>query len=380
MGIVNSIFIQSTLLTFISTGLLQNLIQLGALIFVYPFHKNTYRRIAEAAQVLHWSIVANLGWWSGSKLKIFCSDEDLEHIGNEAAVLIANHRYSIDFLSTVLFPDQFGRLGQFKAFHKNETKLLPIVGWGFWFTENIFLRRDAKRDVKAIESGVKRLVDSELPFWLMLYAEGSRFTKDKHERSEEIAADKNWPSLEYHLQPRATGFTKVWEQVKNKNVAIYDMTVQLEDNVDQKMSRVLRKEAVTFNIYIRRLIPDENLIKADEEPGEWLRKLYQEKDARFKKLLKTKTLDGHVASFPQGAKPVRVQDLPHPKRANTITKGLMMTVFPSCCYMFYKWSSSSYLGLAASLSVPLVCQFLVNKIIKSGDISSASTHGLKKKQ
>ena len=100
-------------------------------------------------------------------------------------------------------------------------------------------------------------------------------------------------------------------------MAIYDVTVQLEDNVDQKMSRVLRKEAVTFNIYIRRLIPDEKLIKADEEPGEWLRKLYQEKDARFKKLLKTKTLDGHVASFPQGAKPVREQDLPHPKRANS---------------------------------------------------------------
>ena len=148
MGIVNSLFIQATLVTFISTGFLHNLIQLAALVFVYPFHKNTYRRIAEAAQVLHWSIVANLGWRSGSKLKIFCSDDDLKHIGNEAAILIANHRYSIDFLSTVLIPDQFGRLGQFKAFQKHETKFLPIVGWDFWFTENIFLRRDAKRDVK----------------------------------------------------------------------------------------------------------------------------------------------------------------------------------------------------------------------------------------
>ena len=66
----------------------------------------------------------------------------------------------------------------------------------------------------AIENGVKRLVDSNRPFWLMLYAEGSRFTKDKHARSEEIAAEKGWSPLEYHLQPRATGFTKVWEQVK----------------------------------------------------------------------------------------------------------------------------------------------------------------------
>ena len=98
------------------------------------------------------------------------------------------------------------------------------------------------------------------------------------------------------------------------------MTVQLEDNIDQKMSRILRKEPVTFNVFIRRLIPDENLIKAKEDPGDWIRKLYQEKDERFKKLLKTKTLDGHVASFPEGAKPVREQVLPQPAGSKSETK------------------------------------------------------------
>ena len=52
MGIVHSLFIQATLLTFISTGLLQNIIQLSALIFVYPFHTNTYRRIAEVSEIV----------------------------------------------------------------------------------------------------------------------------------------------------------------------------------------------------------------------------------------------------------------------------------------------------------------------------------------
>lgn len=80
----------------------------------------------------------------------------------------------------------------------------------------------------AIENGVKRLVDSERPFWLMLYAEGSRFTKDKHARSEEIAAEKGWSPLEYHLQPRATGFTKVWEQVKEVEILfIFQMDILL---------------------------------------------------------------------------------------------------------------------------------------------------------
>ena len=199
-------------------------------------------------------------------MKIICSDDDLPHLGKEAAILVPNHRYSLDFLTTgkktrlenrfemcsVMIPDQFGALGILKAMQKNSIKFMPIIGWNFWFTENIFLARNAQRDIKKIQDGIDELVNSKKPFWMTLYvmdrniiynfdsrffscqnhltksvidpykAEGSRFTKAKHEASEEIAKSKNYKSLKHHLQPRPTGFVTVVEQLRQNKVQIHN--------------------------------------------------------------------------------------------------------------------------------------------------------------
>ena len=46
---------------------------------------------------------------------------------------------------------------------------MPIIGWNFWFTENIFLARNAQRDIKKIQDGIDELVNSKKPFWMTLY-------------------------------------------------------------------------------------------------------------------------------------------------------------------------------------------------------------------
>ena len=53
-----------------------------------------------------------------------------------------------------------------------------------------------------------------------LIAEGSRYTKAKHEASEEIAKSKNYKSLKHHLQPRPTGFVTVVEQLRQNKVYV----------------------------------------------------------------------------------------------------------------------------------------------------------------
>ena len=63
-----------------------------------------------------------------------------------------------------MVPDQFGALGIFKAMQKKSIKWYPVIGWDFWFCENIFLARDAARDIKTIENGVNQLVDSKVWF------------------------------------------------------------------------------------------------------------------------------------------------------------------------------------------------------------------------
>ena len=57
-----------------------------------------------------------------------------------------------------------------------------------------------------------------MPFWMCLYAEGTRFTKAKHEQAEEIATQKGYPPLQYHLQPRPTGFVTIMKQLRENKV------------------------------------------------------------------------------------------------------------------------------------------------------------------
>ena len=127
------------------------------------------------------------------------------------------HILSICFL--VLIPDLFGYLGKLKAFQKDSIKYMPIIGWNFWFTQNIFLKRQAQRDITRIQEGVKSLKESNLPFWLVLYAEGTRYTKEKHAAGEDFATQRGLPLLKHHIQPRPTGFTEVVKTVKSSEVS-----------------------------------------------------------------------------------------------------------------------------------------------------------------
>ena len=58
----------------------------------------------------------------------------------------------------------------------------------------------------------------KVPFWMTLYAEGTRFTKAKHEAAEEIAKDKGYKPLNHHLQPRPTGFVTIIKKLRENKV------------------------------------------------------------------------------------------------------------------------------------------------------------------
>jgi len=379
MGTINALLVQAILILFIGVGFLMNFFQLLSLCLIWPISARLYRQAVHIFQFGHWSIVAYLGWyWSGSEVKVYCSDEDLKHIGKESAVWVANHRYSLDFLSTVLIPDQFGFLGFLKAFQKSDVKFMPVVGWNFWFTENIFLKRQAARDIAAIQNGTARLVQSKLPFWLVLYAEGTRFSKEKHEASEQFAREKNYESLKHHIQPRPTGFTevvKVLKAVKDQEVPLYDMTVKLVGDTDRKMSEVIARKPVVFHCFIRRIRPE---VVPEGAEADWLRDLYQEKDKRFQILKETDTLDNYVPSFPAAGTVAKEQKLPKPVLSKYMYWFWFMTVLPVFFYVAYRIMMSSLIGLLLGISVPIICQVLTNRIIRSGDMKSSSAYGLKK--
>ena len=66
-----------------------------------------------------------------------------------------------------MIPDQFGALGMFKAMQKKSIKFYPVIGWDFWFCENIFLARNAAKDIATIENDIERLANSK--GWFLKY-------------------------------------------------------------------------------------------------------------------------------------------------------------------------------------------------------------------
>lgn len=60
---------------------------------------------------------------------------------------------------------------------------------------------------------------------LLLFAEGTRFTKEKHEASLKFAVEKNLPLLNHHLTPRVKGFTTSIPYMRGKVGGIYDVTL-----------------------------------------------------------------------------------------------------------------------------------------------------------
>jgi lysophosphatidic acid acyltransferase / lysophosphatidylinositol acyltransferase len=57
---------------------------------------------------------------------------------------------------------------------------------------------------------------------LLLFAEGTRFSDQKHAASMKFAKEKGLPLLKHHLVPRTRGFTSSIPHLKEKVGAIYD--------------------------------------------------------------------------------------------------------------------------------------------------------------
>lgn len=115
-----------------------------------------------------------------------------------------------------------------------------------------------------------------IPFQLLLYAEGTRFTPEKAEACQKFAKEKNLPILKYHLTPRTKGFTASIPHMRNKVPAIYDIQLGFKstDTVNPTVNNLLIGNGVQGHLCIRR-IPMEEVPEGEEAASKWLHNLYQ---------------------------------------------------------------------------------------------------------
>ncbi|XP_075232638.1 1-acyl-sn-glycerol-3-phosphate acyltransferase gamma-like [Lycorma delicatula] len=359
--------------TFFISGVVINIIQ-GLLYYgLRPFSKYLYRKINYyLAYSLYSQLVFMAEWWSGTDVHIYIDKDDFDkYYGKEHAYLVMNHRYDVDWLVGWIFCDRIKVLGNCKAYAKKSIQYLPTMGYAWKFAESVFLERSWDKDKEAIGIQVRELVQYPDPIWLLLFAEGTRFTKEKHEASLMFAREKGLPELRQHLTPRTKGFTCSIPHLRENVHGVYNVQLAFrEKKVEPTVTAMLHGTPFEAHMFIERIdikeVPDD-----EEGAAQWLRELYNKKDRMMESFLKTG--DWFVESGVRRVEPFKL-----PRRVYSLLNMVGWAIVILCPLVYHLMQlllSGSTLSFCIGLIIISVFFLLLYKLIDQTKISKGSSYG-----
>jgi lysophosphatidic acid acyltransferase/lysophosphatidylinositol acyltransferase len=113
--------------------------------------------------------------------------------------------------------------------------------------------------------------------WIVLMAEGTRYTPEKYQNGIKFAKERNIEPLKHHLVPRAKGFALSLPLLKKyKCPVVYNVQLSFDMNAENPphMASLIMGKKLVAHVYIDR-IPIENV----EPTFESLYDIFKEKDA-----------------------------------------------------------------------------------------------------
>lgn len=354
--------------SFIVSGLLVNALELTT-VPLYFISKKWFRIINSKIVYLHWCVIPwVLESWANYNIKIFLDTHDvLKWANKEHAIVVMNHPGDLDWMVGWVVIDRIGMLGGTKAIMKDVARYLPGIGWTFVFMEYPFLKRDWAHDEAALVESCHNLSDYPVNMLLCLFAEGTRFTKEKHKLSMDFAKSRGYPVLKHHLFPRTKGFCLLMKHLKHSVAAVYDVTICSHGN-DPGLMDVVNAKPSSADVHMRRFatadIPD-----SEEGMADWLIHLYQEKD---------ELVDHHIKykKFPDSL--VRAQ-LPRSYWPDVIVfMWICLLAVPAFFTALYLAWVGAWLTLGIILLAVLVADQLFQYIANETNTKkSGSTYGLR---
>ncbi|KAI6696737.1 hypothetical protein NL676_016856 [Syzygium grande] len=340
---------------FFISGLVVNLVQAVCFVLVRPLSKSTYRRINRVVAELLWlELIWLVDWWAGVKIQVFTDRETFHLMGKEHALVISNHKSDIDWLVGWVLAQRSGCLGSTLAVMKKSSKFLPVLGWSMWFSEYLFLERSWAKDESTLKSGLLRLKDYPLPFWLALFVEGTRFTQAKLLAAQEYANSTGLPVPRNTLIPRTKGFVSAVSHMRSFVPAIYDVTVAIpKTSPAPTILRLFKGQPSVVHVHLERHLMKE-LPETDDAVAQWCRDRFVAKDA---------LLDKHRAVDTFSDR--ELQDTGRP------IKSLVVVISWTCLVAFGAWQFvrrtsflSSWKGIAFSSISLAIVTVLMHILIK----------------
>ncbi|XP_017840748.1 1-acyl-sn-glycerol-3-phosphate acyltransferase gamma-like [Drosophila busckii] len=363
-------------ITFFTSGLTINFTQLLLHVLLKPFNKHLFRKLMYyLCYSLYSQLVFIADWYAGCRMRVYMDAEDFKkYAGKEHVLLIMNHKYEIDWLAGWQICDKVGVLGNCKAYAKKAIRYVPCIGWAWWLAEFVFLNRDYDKDKEIIANQLKIVFSYPDPTWLLLNAEGTRFTPSKHEASVKFAQERGMTVLKHHLIPRTKGFTASLPSLRGICPVIYDINLAFkqDEKVPPTMHSLLNGKSVEPYMLMRR-IPLERVPDDEKEAAAWLQQLFVEKDRIIDSFHET-------GSFFEKS---GVEEVPYTvtePRLSSLVNFFGWATYSMSLVAYYLISSllaANWTGLIIALSVLGTFYWLMGSAIKSTQISKGSSYGAK---
>eukprot|EP01012_Entosiphon_sulcatum_P041859 TRINITY_DN55762_c0_g1_i1.p1 TRINITY_DN55762_c0_g1~~TRINITY_DN55762_c0_g1_i1.p1 ORF type:complete len:395 (-),score=63.52 TRINITY_DN55762_c0_g1_i1:55-1212(-) len=262
---------------FLTSGFIVSMLQFATLV-IWPVSRKAYRLLNAKLVLLHWTQCVFLAeWWSGTTIRFWGDKADYDaSIGKDKGIAVCNHRSDVDWLLGWCIADKWNCLGGTKCLMKDTNKFVPILGWTWWTLEYVFLQRNWEADKSTLGKYYGGLRDFPIPFWVVIFAEGTRLTKTKLADSQEYARKTNQPVLENLLLPRTKGFIHAMTGLRGKIDKVYDVTFAFVGKEPTVLS-LMRGEPSKVDIMVR-IYDAAALPQTDEGLHQWCKDLWVEKD------------------------------------------------------------------------------------------------------
>lgn len=364
-----------TLLCFLVSGFILNIAQIFVYILVRPFSLSLYREINHYLQYSYWSqSVAVTDWNSNLKCRVYYKDEKaFNEFGKFSGIVLANHRYDIDWLAAWMLSEKLGMLGGDKAILKSSLRYVPVIGWGWSLCDMIFVYRDWKKDSENLAKQMDILLTYPRSF-ILAFFEGTRFTQSKYENSIKYAEKNNLPiRLKHHIIPRTRGFNCMVRRIKETlkrdpklKYGLYNFQVALEndDNSRASLIEILSGTESCLHIYVEPLDFNDVSVESEEATSQFLFDVYKEKD----NLVEYFKRNGRFPGIEKPYKP-RIQSL-----LNWLT--WMFITYATLLYITYRCLISGNIFSILSIST-LILSFIfgIRMLVNSTKVSKASSYG-----
>lgn len=376
----SSFFALIIFFTFLLSGIVVNIACLGILPLWF-ISKESYRRCCVVITKSWWRIAVFIPLhWAKCDVQIYSSDSLEKFCTHESAICIANHRYTHDWLYDWVLAEYYGMLGQCKAFVKATVVKIPILGWSMWFNEFVFLSRTKDKDMSKIQKSMDCLREYSLPCWLLLYPEGTRFTKEKHSQSMEFAMSKGLPTLKHLLIPRPKGFHESVSLLHNSNVkAVYDCTIVLGNDTDVTAGDLLRGKHMSMKIVVTRIELD-SIPKDEAKCKDYLFNLFQDKDRLFDMMLSDGDVEKSEYVLPSSqfySEPMKLRKKQLPIDPLYTSAIWFLIVMLPIINWIVNFACKSITGFIATIVILILLNLIITFLLNNFE-SRKSSQGLKK--